>query len=208
MNIEKTWYGLLFKQKNFYIDVSMMFLGALFLGLMANLSISASFLYDLLLQLRIPVTPVPITMQTFGVFALAFFFGARKAGVSLAIYILLGIAGVGLFSNHGSGLAKFLGPSGGYIVGFLFAAIIVGYMIEKGYGRNLKSVLLCLLVGEVVIYAFGLPWLWLALPELTLWGLLMAGLIPFIIGDALKMLGAGLLFPYLWKGAERVNQAE
>ena len=67
------------------------------------------------------------------------------------------------------------------------------------------SVLLVILAGEVIIYAFGLPWLAAALPSLTFFGVLKAGLIPFIIGDTIKALGAVALFPYLWKGAEKIK---
>ncbi|MDP6138708.1 MAG: biotin transporter BioY [Candidatus Woesearchaeota archaeon] len=196
----KTLYEAIFRQRNVFLDIAMIALSVVFLALIA--------------KIRIPLWPVPITMQTFGVFTIAFFFGSWRGAITLIGYILAGLVGFAVFAGNKTGLEVFytikegaavLGPSAGYIIGFVFAAFAVGWMIEKGYGRNWKSILFVLLVGEILIYAFGLPWLWLALPNLTFWQMLMAGLIPFIIGDALKMIGAAALFPYLWKGAEKIK---
>lgn len=187
----KTLYEAIFRQRNVLLDVAMIALSVVFLAVIA--------------KIRIPLWPVPITMQTFGVFTIAFFFGSFRGAVSLLAYALAGLLGLSVFAGFNAGLPVFLGPSGGYIVGFIFAAFVVGYLIEKGYGRTWKSVLLVVLVGEVVIYAFGLPWLAAALPGLTFFGVLKAGLIPFIIGDSLKALAAIGLFPYLWKGAEKIK---
>jgi len=188
----KTLYEAIFRQRNVFLDIAMVALSVVFLAIIAKISI--------------PLWPVPITMQTFGVFTIAFFFGSFRGSVSLLAYALAGLLGLSVFAGYNSGLPVFLGPSGGYIVGFIFAAFAVGYLIEKGYGRTWKSVLLVILVGEIVIYAFGLPWLAVALPQLTFFGVLKAGLIPFIIGDTVKALGAVALFPYLWKGAEKIKQ--
>ena len=138
-------------------------------------------------------------------FSIAFCFGSFRGAVSLLSYAFAGLLGLSVVAGYNAGLPVFLCPSGGYIVGFIFAAFAVGYLIEKGYGRTWKSVLLVILVGEVVIYAFGLPRLAADLPSLTCFGGLKAGLIPFIIGDTLKALGAVALFPYLWKGAEKIK---
>ncbi|MAE43006.1 biotin transporter BioY [Candidatus Woesearchaeota archaeon] len=188
----KTLYELIFKQRNVFLDIALVLISVGFLAVMANI--------------RIPLWPVPITMQTFGVFTIAFFFGSLRGSIALLAYALIGLLGIGVFAGFSSGLPVFLGPTGGYIIGFIFAAFAVGYLIEKGYGRTWKSILLVLLIGEVIIYAFGLPWLAIALPELTFFKVLMAGLVHFIIGDALKMFAAAGLFPYLWKGAERIKQ--
>jgi biotin transport system substrate-specific component len=187
----KTLYEGYFHHRNLLLDVAMIALSVVFLAIIA--------------KLRIPLWPVPITMQTFGVFTIAFFFGSFRGAVSLLAYALAGLVGLSVFAGYNAGLPVFLGPSGGYIVGFIFAAFAVGYLIEKGYGRTWKSVLLVMLVGEVVIYAFGLPWLAAALPSLTFFGVLKEGIIPFIIGDTLKVLAAAGLFPYLWKGAEKIK---
>ncbi|MFC1704813.1 biotin transporter BioY, partial [Nanoarchaeota archaeon] len=107
--------------------------------------------------------------------------------------------------GYKSGMAVLLGPTSGYIIGMLFAAFFVGRMIENGYGRTKKSVLLCMTVGTVIIYVFGLIGLRFYLGNIGLWKILMAGLIPFLIGDAIKILAAVGLFPYLWKGSEKLS---
>jgi biotin transport system substrate-specific component len=157
-------------------------------------------------NIRDPLWPVPITMQTFGVFLLAFFFGSKKGFLSVLAYLLAGIVGFGVFAGYSSGMAAFIGPTGGYLIGFLFAAFIVGHMIEKGYGRTKKSVLYCMVIGNLIIYAFGLVGLKLYLGSISILNLLISGVVPFLIGDAIKIIGAVGLFPYLWKGAEKIIQ--
>jgi len=188
----KTLYEIIFRQRNVFLDISMVLFSVVFLGIMANI--------------RIPLWPVPITMQTFGVFLIAFFFGSRKGFLSILAYILFGVIGFGIFAGYKSGIAAILGPTGGYLIGFLFMAFFVGMMIEKGYGRTKKSVLVCMIVGEIILYSFGLTGLWLFLGKVSLWKVLVAGFFPFVIGDALKVIGAVALFPYLWKGSERLSR--
>jgi len=183
----KTIYELLFKTRNIFLDIFMILVSVVFMGIMANI--------------RVPLWPVPITMQTFGVFVLAFFFGSRKGLLSMLGYILAGIVGFGVFAGYKSGMAVMMGPTGGYLVGMLIAAFVVGLMIEKGYGRDKKSVLLCMLIGNLVIYAFGIIGLRLYFAEFTFWKILTVGLFPFLIGDLVKILAAMGLFPYLWKGS-------
>jgi biotin transport system substrate-specific component len=185
----KTLYELLFKQKNIFLDIFMILFSVAFLAGMANI--------------RISLWPVPITMQTFGVFVMAFFFGSRKGFLSILAYILAGIVGLGVFAGFKSGAAAIMGPTGGYIIGFLFAAFFVGLMIEKGYGRTKKSVFWCIVVGNLIIYFFGLIGLRLYFADYSFLKILSVGLIPFLIGDTIKIIGAVALFPYLWKGSEK-----
>ena len=186
----ETKYDMLFKQKNIFIDAFMLLVSVVFLAGMS--------------QLRIPLWPVPITMQTFGLFVIAFLFGSKKGALSILAYVLAGIVGFGVFAGHKSGIAAIMGPTGGYILGFLVCVYVVGLMIEKGHGRTKKSIVLCIVIGNVIIYTFGLIGLRLYLGNIGLWKILMAGLIPFLIGDALKILAAIGLFPYLWKGSEKL----
>ena len=188
----KTIYEVLFKQRNVLLDVFMILFSIAFMAIMANI--------------RIPLWPVPITMQTFGVFLIAFFFGSRKGFLAILAYLLAGLVGFSVFAGYKSGIGALIGPTGGDIVGFIFMVLIVGLMIERGYGRTKGSVLLCMLVGEVVLYTFGLAGLWLFLGNVSFFEVLMLGFVPFIIGDFLKILGAVALFPYLWKGAEKISQ--
>lgn len=190
-NKNKTLYEIIFQHRNILLDAFMILVSVVFMGLMANISI--------------PLWPVPITMQTFGIFLIAFFFGSRKGLLAILAYVLAGLVGFGVFASHKSGIGVIIGPTGGYIVGFLFMVFFIGLMIEKGYGRTRKSVLWCMLIGEVILYAFGLAglWVWLG-KEATILKTLQFGLFPFVIGDTLKALAAVGLFPYLWNGAEKI----
>lgn len=181
----KTLYETFFEHRNIFKDICMIVLSVVFLAGLANI--------------EIPLWPVPITMQTFGVFLVAFFFGSRKGFLTILAYILAGIVGFGVFAGHKSGIIALLGPTGGYLIGFLAMAFFVGLMIEKGYGRTKKSVLLCMLTGEVILYAFGLTGLWLYMGNIGVLKLLSIGLLPFLIGDALKVGAAMAFFPLLWK---------
>lgn len=180
----KTLYELYFNYRNIFTDVLMIGLSILFMGVMANI--------------RIPLWPVPITMQTFGIFLLAFFFGAQKGVISILAYLLAGLAGFGVFAGYSSGYAPFIGPTGGYLIGFIAMIFVVGKLVEKGYGRTKKSVLVCMLLGEAILYVFGLTGLYFALGNISLWQTLKYGLFPFIIGDSLKIALAIPLYPYLF----------
>lgn len=190
-NKNKTLYELYFNSRNILLDIFMVILSVGFLGLMANI--------------RVPLWPVPITMQTFGIFAIAFFFGSKKGALSILAYVLAGIVGFGVFAGYSSGMAVMMGPTGGYILGFLITAFVVGYLIEKGYGRDKKSVLLCMVIGNLIIYLGGVIGLRYYFADFTWWKIMMVGVVPFLIGDAIKIIGAVLLFPYLWKGSEKIR---
>src|SRR3989338_7741565 len=191
----KTLYEMIFHQRTIILDIFMVLASVVFMAIMANL--------------QIPLWPVPITMQTFGIFLIAFFFGSRKGLVAIAAYVLAGLLGFGVFAGYKSGLSVIFGASGGYIIGFLFMAFFIGWMIEKGHGRTRRSILLCMLTGEIILYAFGLAGLWLWLGEkATIMSTLKFCLFPFIIGDTLKALTAAALFPYLWQGAEKLEKVK
>lgn len=191
----KTLYEILFHQRTLLLDIFMILTSVVFMAAMANI--------------QIPLWPVPITMQTFGIFAVAFFFGSRKGLMTIAAYVFAGLLGFGVFAGYKSGLKVILGASGGYIIGFLFMVFIVGWIIERGYGRTRKSILLCMLIGEIILYTFGLIGLYVWLGEkATIMTTLKYGFFPFIIGDTLKALMAVALFPYLWQGAEKLMRAK
>lgn len=187
----KTLYEAFFKQKNVFLDISMMLVAVVFLAFLSNL--------------YIPLWPVPITGQTFGIFLIAFWFGSRKGLLTIALYVLAGIIGFGVFAQHSSGMGVIVGPTGGYIMGFLVAVLVVGYLIEKGFGRTKTSVLYCMVVGNVIIYILGLIGLKLYFADAGLLKILTIGIFPFLIGDAIKIGAAVALFPYLWKGAEKLK---
>jgi biotin transport system substrate-specific component len=140
-------------------------------------------------QVRIPLpfTPVPITGQTFAVLLVGAVLGSRRGA---------GLLGLPVFAGGASGLTYLLGPTGGYLVGFVVAAGLVGLMAAHGLDRRIPSALLAFLAGEIVIYLFGVAWLsvFLGIPHA-----IVAGLLPFLLGDAIKLALAGLVLPAAWK---------
>lgn len=153
-------------------------------------------------QVRVPLpfTPVPITLQTFVVLLAGIALGVRYGGLSQALYVGIGLAGVPWFQGGGAGVGHLLGPTGGYLVGFVAAAAFVGLLTARfGRARQLPGLLVVLVVANfVVIYGFGLPWLfvWLTAVKgatVTLVELLTLGLFPFVPGDVVKLLAAAAI---------------
>ena len=169
------------------VDAALVIGGSLFIAALAQVSI------------RLPFTPVPITGQTLGVLLVGTAFGWLLGGLTLALY--LGEIAVGLpFAAEGeAGLERLLlsTPSGGYLWGFLAAAVLMGWLATRGWDRSLRSSLGVMLLGNVVIFAFGIPWLAASLdvPVLEAFEL---GLYPFVVGDLLKLLVAAGLLPAAW----------
>lgn len=162
--------------------------------------ISGSLLVAALAQVQIPLafTPVPLTGQTFAVLLVGAALGSRRGAAALALYTLEGLAGLPVFTGWGSGLTHLAGPTGGYLVGFVAAAFAVGWLCELKLDRRWNTALLPFLVGEVIIYLFGVPWLALFVGSQRA---LAAGLYPFLLGDVVKLLLAALALPMAWKYA-------
>ena len=159
-----------------------------FIGLLAQISIHLSF------------TPVPITGQTLGVLLAGTALGWRRAGAALLLYAVAGVAGVPWFADHSSGYAS---ASFGYIIGFFAAAVLCGYLAERGADRSVLRSVPAMLAAEVVIYAFGLTWLAIDL-HLGASATIADGLTPFLAGDAIKAaLAAGLLPAAWWLAGRR-----
>lgn len=162
------------------------------------LAIALAALTGVAAQIRVPLpfTPVPITLQTFAVLLAGIVLGMRFGGLSQALYIGIGLAGVPWFQGGGAGVGHLLGPTGGYLLGFVAAAGFVGYVIDRyAWTRRLPALVAVLLIANfVVIYGFGLPWLYVWLTgtgsSVTLLDSLAMGLFPFVPGDILKLLGA------------------
>ena len=165
-------------------------------------------------RLTIPLEPVPVTGQTFGVLVVAMALGSRLGTLALAAYLLEGLAGLPVFAGGASGPAAIAGPSGGYLVGYLPAAWLIGRMAEMGWDRTVTRTATAMLAGNIALYVPGLLWLgWhvAALPPEDLAGqslatvVLWAGLIPFIPGDAIKLALAAVVMPLAWKWAARTG---
>lgn len=160
-------------------------------------------------QIVIPMWPVPITGQTFAVLFVGATLGSLRGALSMLLYVGLGVAGLPVFAEGGAGLAKLAGPTGGYMIGFVLAAALVGWLAQKQWDRKVLGTIGAFLAGTAVIYAVGLPWLSVALGQLgypnDLSATLQAGLYPFIPGDLIKALVAGGLLPLAWKLSARAK---
>ncbi len=140
-------------------------------------------------QVRIPLpfTPVPITGQTFGVLLAGALLGRCYGTAVVMAYLLQGACGLPVFSGWNGGLSAFLGPTGGYLLGFAPAAFLVGWLLERGWTRTFHQTLVTFLLGNAVIYAFGLPWL----AAFVGWQQVMVqGCLPFLPGDLFKAVAA------------------
>lgn len=153
------------------------------------------------LSFPIPGTPVPVTGQTFAVLLTGAALGARRAILSLALYLAAGAAGMPWFADGRSGTGF---PSFGYIVGFIAAAGLVGWLAGRGWDRTPLRTVVTMAVGTLVIYAVGVPWLALAL-DVSLAEAVRLGARPFLVGDALKIALAAGVLPLAWLGVRRVT---
>jgi biotin transport system substrate-specific component len=149
-------------------------------------------------QIAVPLWPVPVTGQTLAVLLVGVTLGAVRGGLSMALYAIVGIVGLPVFSESSSGWSVVAGPTGGYIIGFIFAAILTGWLAQREWDRKLLRAFVAFLVGSVVTFAFGLPWLATYLGAVgapnDLNSVLTAGLYPFIVGGVVKsILGAGII---------------
>lgn len=139
-------------------------------------------------QLVIPFGQIPFTLQTVGVFLSASLLGARRATCSVFVYILLGAVGLPVFSAFSGGLGFLLGPTGGYIIGFLFTAFIVGFITEK-LGKTAWSLAMSMVIGILLCYAFGTLWFCIIMKKDILYGLLCC-VVPYIIPDIVKIIAS------------------
>lgn len=143
------------------------------------------------ISIPVPGSPVPISLIHIGIYLGVYTLGAKFATVSVAVYLLIGSVGMPVFSNYGSGFAKIAGPTGGYLIGFVFMTWIIGRFVEKQKERAYTSA--GFLLGNLVCYLFGS--LWLSYQSgMPLGAAFFAGVIPYIPFDLLK---AGLA---LWMG--------
>lgn len=173
-------------------DAVLVVLGAVLTGLAAQVSF------------HVPGTPVPVTGQTFAVLLTGAALGFGRAAVSMILYMVAGIAGVPWYANHASG---FGGPAFGYIVAFVVAAALIGWLAERGGDRTLPRTLVTMLVGTAAIYLVGASWLAVDL-HVTATTAFNLGVRPFLLGDAIKLvLATGLLPGAWWLAGRGVDRA-
>jgi len=170
------------------------------------LVIGGSLLIALLAQVAIPLpfTPVPITGQTLGVLLVGMLLGRRLGAMSIVAYLAEGAMGLPFFAGGKAGAALFVGATGGYLMGFVFAAALVGWLAERGWDRSVLKSLAAMTLGTALIFVCGLIWL------STLIGFqkaVMFGVVPFLPGAAVKITLAGLLLPTGWRLLGKRSQA-
>jgi len=153
-------------------------------SLMASLTAVGAYIH-------IPIGPVPIVLQNLFVLLAGLLLGARWGLTSITVYVLIGVCGVPVFAGGKGGLAALSGPTGGYLLGYILAALVVGWIANR-WQRRVALDILAVVLGSLVIYALGVPWLkWV-----TDWPwekALMLGMLPFIPGDVVKAVAAVML---------------
>jgi len=162
------------------------------------LIVGFSFLLGLSAQLALPLpfSPVPVTAQTLVVLLLGSLLGKFRGTLCVLLYLIEGSIGLPFFSGGRAGIAHLIGPTGGYLMGFVAAAYVVGSLAQLGWDRKISFTLAAMLLGNLVIYIFGLLWLGRFLGYEKV---LHLGFFPFIIGDVLKIAIAIILIPGGWK---------
>jgi biotin transport system substrate-specific component len=168
-------------------DIALVLGGAALTGLAAQIAVP------------VPGTPVPVTGQTFAALLVGTTLGARRGFLSLAVYALIGMAGVPWFAEGGSGAGA---VSFGYVLGMILASTVVGALARRGADRSVPRMAGTMLVGSAIIYAIGVPYLAYA-ADISASAAIAAGLTPFLIGDALKAALAMGLLPTAWKLIKR-----
>ena len=154
-------------------------------------------------QVKVPMWPVPVTMQTFVVLMIGMAYGWRLGGATLLAYMGEGALGLSVFAS-GGGLAYFAGPTSGFLIGFFVAAVFVGWLAERGWDQSLLRTAIAMTGGTALIYLFGVSWLAVFFGDVD--KALVHGLYPFIVGDMVKIALAALLLPFCWKLLDRFSR--
>ena len=182
------------------------------LALDAVLVVAGAALVTILAQVAIPLWPVPVTGQTLAVLLVGSTLGAARGAISMALYAVLGILGLPVFSDGTHGFGVIAGPTGGYIVGFILSAALVGWLAERSWDRKVLKAIVTFVAGSVVVFAIGLPWLGAYLAGVgaphDINAVLTGGLYPFLIGGAIKAAIAAALLPLAWWGANKLAKRD
>ena len=161
------------------------------------LILAGSWLVALFAQVEIPLQPVPITGQTFAVLLVGAVLGSKRGALALAAYLAQGALGLPFFAGGAGGLTVLTGATAGYLVGFIGAAYAVGWLAERGLERSVRTSILPFLVGTIIIYVCGVSWLAILLGSVP--QAIEFGMLPFLVGDLVKLIIAALVLPAAWK---------
>jgi biotin transport system substrate-specific component len=175
-------------------------------GILREVAIILSFacITALCAQASFWIGPVPITGQTFGAILAGSLLGSRRGALSQLSYLIIGATGLPFWFALGGpiGILRLIGPTAGYLYGFVVEAFVIGWLMEKGWGKQLYKTIPAMLAGEVVLYTCGVAWLSAFIPA---YRLLQAGLYPFIVGDSIKMALASSTLPAGWAIVDRLK---
>ena len=167
---------------------------------LANIStvLFGSIILIISAKIKVDLYPVPMTLQPLAVLMIGMLFGRNLAIATIGLYILQGIAGFPVFA-YGGVLLYLFGPTGGFIVGFFIAGLVLGELADRGWGRNILSSIICMMLGMFIIYFFGI----LQLSAIKGFAFaIIKGFYPFLVGDLYKLLVAGILVPFIWRLAK------
>ena len=155
------------------------------------------------LSIPLPFSPVPISLTNFAIFLAIFVLGMKNGTISFIIYLLLGAVGVPVFSSFRGGFQVLAGPTGGYLIGFIFLALIMGFALDH-FDRKLVPTIIGMIIGMAVCYAFGTVWL-AKLLSLSFKEGLMMGVITYLAGDAAKIIIAAIVGPKLYGATQKIR---
>jgi biotin transport system substrate-specific component len=172
-------------------DIALVVGAAAFVGVLAQISIPLGF------------TPVPITGQTLGVMLAGAALGWWRAGLSMLLYMLAGLAGLPWFAGHASG---YVGSNFGYLIGFVVAGALLGWLAARGNDRTVTRAVVAMIIGDFVIFVIGVPWLAVSI-HVSLAKAISLGFTPFIPGEIIKCAVAGVALPSAWLIVDKTKRA-
>ena len=154
------------------------------------------------ITLAIPISPVPISLVTLAIYFAVYILGMKKGAISCLLYLLIGFVGLPVFSAFTGGVGKLLGPTGGYLIGYVFMAVICGFFIERWQSNRIMQ-MIGMMLGTLICYLFGTIWLSIQ-AGMSFYAALGTGVFPFILGDIVKIVAALIAGPAIRK---RLNRA-
>jgi biotin transport system substrate-specific component len=169
----------------------------------AALMIGGTIALTLAAKIQVPFYPVPMTLQTLAVLVIGATYGARLAGATLALYLFEGLVGLPVFAGVLAGPAYIAGKTGGYLISYVVAAALIGFLAERGWDRAPARLIGALLIGEAIIFGCGFAWLAQFIGAPAAWTF---GVAPFLLGDALKVLLAAALITTAWRWIARLRR--
>ena len=155
------------------------------------------------ITLPIPVSPVPISLVTFMIYLSVYIVGMRYATISCLLYLLIGFVGLPVFSGFIGGVGRMFGPTGGYIIGYVFMSVISGFFIDRWITKRVLHIV-GMMLGTIICYLFGTIWLSIQ-AGMSFYAALGAGVVPFLIGDSIKIIMAVIIGPLMKKRLKKAG---